>query len=124
MPPSEQLPFGKGAKGRNKRVSSFRHDYTEWGWRYPDKREICDTNTVAGRREYDRRKRVMWERQKRRCGLCEDRHFMALHEVTFEHEAGRGMGAARRDDRIEKDGKPYNLAACGLSNTQKGSKRL
>ena len=34
-----------------------------------DGREICDQLTKAGRDEYERRKRLMWERQKRRCCL-------------------------------------------------------
>lgn len=71
---------------------------------FRDGREVC-SDTKAGRDEYDRRKRVMWERQKRRCCLegkapgCPGR--LRWEESSFEHEAGRGSGGSKRDDRIE-----------------------
>ncbi len=49
---------------------------------------------------------------------------MRKDEATFEHEDGRGMGAGHRDDRIEKNGKPYNGAAHFWCNAKKGSVRL
>jgi hypothetical protein len=34
------------------------------------------------------------------------------------------MGGSTRDDRIEKDGQPYNGAAHWKCNNEKGSKRI
>jgi hypothetical protein len=64
----------------------------------------------------------MWERQKGLCCLC--KRPVALSEATFEHQDGRGMSGGHRDDRIEKDGHPYNGAACYRCNALKGSKRI
>lgn len=86
-----------------------------------DGREVCNLLTKAGRDEYERRKRVMWERQGKRCFLCGER--LAWGEAMFEHWDGRGHGGGHRDDRIEKDGKPYNGVAHPLCNSLKGSKR-
>jgi hypothetical protein len=97
---------------------------------YPDGREVCQQSHIAGKREYRRRIYVMLERQGNRCGLmitpdCIRRGGnMAGWTPTFEHVDGRGMGGSHRDDRIEKDGKPYNLAACYACNNEKGSRRL
>jgi len=49
---------------------------------------------------------------------------MPFFDITFEHQDGRGMGGSHRDDRIEIDGKPYNGAAHGKCNSDKGSKRV
>jgi hypothetical protein len=49
---------------------------------------------------------------------------MFMWEVTFEHEAGRGMNGGHRDDRIEKDGKWYNGAAHLWCNNLKSGKRM
>lgn len=93
-----------------------------------DGREICNLLTKAGRDEYNRRIRVMRERQGKRCCLeghvegCPGR--LALAEATFEHQDGRGMAAGHRDDRIEKDGKPYNGAAHFVCNSMKASRRI
>jgi hypothetical protein len=90
-------------------------------------REVC-TDTPDGKAEYRRRKTVMWERQGRKCGLmiapqCKLRQGrLPKDEVTFEHIHGRGGG--KRDDRIEIDGKPYNLAACPWCNALKASRPL
>ena len=89
---------------------------------FKDGREVCRFNTLAGRLEYQRRKRIMWERQKGKCFLCGKP--LAWDDSTFEHEDGRGMNGAKRDDRIEKDGKPYNGAAHLFCNTRKGSMSL
>lgn len=93
---------------------------------YPDGREVC-SETKAGKDEYHRRKRVMWERQDKQCGLqispqCPKR--MPLSMATFDHTDPRGMGGARRDDRIEVDGKPQNMAVCCWCNSKKGSRRM
>jgi hypothetical protein len=96
---------------------------------FRDGREVC-LNTPPGRAEYKRRVQVMLERQGGLCGLmvtddCIARHgSMRGQQPTFEHCEGRGMGGSHRDDRIMKDGKPYNLAACFLCNQYKGSRRV
>lgn len=95
---------------------------------FRDGREVCNMLTTAGRNEYFRRIRVMWERQGKRCCLeglvdgCPGK--LALSEATFEHQDGRGHGGGHRDDRIEKDGKPYNGAAHSKCNLLKGSRRI
>lgn len=95
---------------------------------FKDGREICNLLTKPGRDEYDRRKRAMWERQRRRCcleGWIEDcPGNLKLAEAVFEHQDGRGMNASHRDDRIEKDGKPYNGVAHAWCNTKKGGVRI
>lgn len=84
---------------------------------YPDGREVCQ-DSKAGWVEYNRRVKVMWERQDRRCCLCGKP--LALRNATFEHQRRRGMGAAWRDDRIERDGEPWNGAAHWVCNSEKG----
>lgn len=91
----------------------------------PDGREICQQNR-AGRIEYRNRTEKMARRQKMICGICEDpANPMSLalgfdFSATFEHEDGRGMGGAKRNDAIWKDGKPYNRAAHYICNMRKG----
>jgi hypothetical protein len=80
-------------------------------------REVCQDN-AAGYREYKRRVEVMVRRQNFKCCLCPDP--LRFADATFEHQRRRGMGAAFRDDRIEKDGKPYNGAAHWVCNSEKG----
>jgi len=90
---------------------------------YPDGREVCNQLTKAGRDEYKRRREAMRQRQNRVCGYCGKP--ITEKEATFEHVDGRGMGGARRDDRIvDAFGKPMNLAVCLRCNSTKGSKRL
>lgn len=89
-------------------------------------REIC-TDTAKGKAEYKRRVEAMLERQDGMCGLrisplCPGR--LELNQATFEHQDGRGFNGSKRDDRIERDGKPYNLAACWWCNGAKGSRSL
>ena len=84
---------------------------------YPDGREVCQEN-AAGHREYARRVQVMVQRQNFRCCLCKRR--LSISNATFEHQRRRGMHAAFRDDRIEKDGQPYNGAAHWVCNSEKG----
>lgn len=86
-----------------------------------DGREICKCRTVKGKREYKRRIELMWERQGGMCRICH--RPLLLSEATFDHEDGRGMNGSHRDDRIEKDGVPYNAVACLGCNVRKGSKR-
>jgi hypothetical protein len=84
---------------------------------YFDGREVCQDN-AAGWREYKRRVSVMVQRQGRRCCLCN--RPLALGNATFEHQRRRGMGAAWRDDRIERDGQDWNGAAHWVCNSEKG----
>jgi hypothetical protein len=85
--------------------------------RYRDGREVCQEN-AAGYREYARRVELMVQRQNHRCCLCNRR--LSLAQATFEHQRRRGMHAAFRDDRIEKEGQPWNGAAHWVCNSEKG----
>jgi len=81
-------------------------------------REVCQ-NSKAGWLEYNRRVKVMVERQVRRCCLCN--RPLALANATFEHQRRRGMGAAFRDDRIEDaKGNWINGAAHWSCNVERG----
>jgi hypothetical protein len=88
---------------------------------FRDGREVCNLLCKAGRDEYERRKRVMWERQARKCCLCGFK--LAWSEAMFEHWDGRGHGGGHRDDRIEKDGLAYNGVAHPKCNSLKGPLR-
>lgn len=85
--------------------------------RYHDGREVCQDSS-AGWREYKRRVEVMVQRQGHRCCLCKRR--LSVAAATFEHQRRRGIGAAFRDDRIEKDGQEWNGAAHWICNGEKG----
>jgi hypothetical protein len=87
-----------------------------------DGREVCDIFTKAGFIEYRRRLLDMRLRQDGLCSLCGE--WMTETDCFFEHSDGRGHGGGNRDDRIEKDGKPYNSAAHGHCNIKKASVRL
>jgi hypothetical protein len=89
---------------------------------FPDGREVCIRTCLAGNEEYRARTLKMLKRQNGYCCLCN----LPLRDsdATFEHQDGRGMGGSRRDDRIEKEGKPYNGAAHGWCNAEKGSRRI
>src|SRR6185312_2054152 len=99
---------------------------------YADGREICRNGrfgTAARRREYRRRTTQMVVRQGGRCCLegyapmCHGRLFS--EQATFEHEDGRGMGGAKRDDRTElPDGTWINGAAHEECNIWKGSRYI
>jgi len=101
-----------------------------WPWRTPipsrwhsaelkhrDGREVC-VDSKAGWLEYKRRVKVMLQRPGGRCCPCGKS--LALGSATFEHQRRRGMGAAWRDDRIEKDGADWNGAAHWICNSEKG----
>lgn len=92
---------------------------------FPDGREVCDKMTALGRQEYKLRVEAMWFRQFGVCCLCGFLDgcpgALFLEEATFEHEDGRGMNGAKRDDRIEKNGRRYNGAAHEQCNFKKGS---
>lgn len=110
------LAFPKNVR----RVPKFLDD--DGVFRYPDKREVCQLTSKKGMDEYVRRKRVMWERQGKTCIICGNP--LAWGMAMFEHQDGRGFSGSHRDDRVEKDGKPYNGVAHALCNSEKGSKRI
>ena len=93
-------------------------------------REVCDMTTKAGRDEYRNRVRIMWERQGRKCGLmitpqCKAKNGrLSIDEATFDHETVRGMGSAKRDDRIEIDGRDVSRAVCAFCNCHRGSRPI
>lgn len=121
--PRKPLKRGKPPNRRKKKFGpSLRYEIILGGAvrKYPDNREVCQNNT-AGDREYERRIQAMFERQDGVCCLCP--RFIEF-SVTFEHSDLRGAGGARRDDRIEIDGKPINGAAHFWCNSEKGSRRL
>ena len=95
---------------------------------FRDLREVCNQLTKAGRDEYQRRKRVMWDRQNGRCGLiispqCKQRNgYWPFTEIQFGHDISRGGG--KQDDRIEVDGKPKNHALCSWCNSMQGSRAI
>lgn len=95
---------------------------------YADGREKCLMHTGGGKAAYNWRIRQMAERQEQVC--CLYGHIEGCpgtllgYGATFEHEDGRGMGGAKRDDRIEKDGMPYNGAAHWQCNQDKGSRYI
>lgn len=88
---------------------------------FPCGREICAKST-QGKAEYRFRTIAMAERQDWRCALCG----LPMGETTasFDHEAGRGSGGGKRDDRIEVDGVWQNGAVHVLCNGAKGSQRI
>jgi hypothetical protein len=119
----DRLPFCKpkdAPRARKPAVRVFR-----------DGRECCDLTTKAGRDEYKRRLREMWERQGRKCGLqispqCKARGGRLLvNEATFDHGQCRGMGGAKRTDKIwDERGNPISLAVCCYCNCLRGSQPL
>jgi 5-methylcytosine-specific restriction endonuclease McrA len=73
--------------------------------------------TKAGRDEYERRKRVAWEKQGKTCPLC--RIKLAWKDSTVDHIEPRGMGGGSRDDRQQ------NIQAVhAVCNSLKGSRRI
>ena len=122
-------------KTRTKHRNSPTKNRTPWGWKFPDGREVCDTKTAAGKREYDSRidKMVIRQGHRCRCGksLCVKSPtgngvswYVPGELPTFGHDIPRGHGGARRDDRIElPDGKWINHAECFECNSSKGSRR-
>lgn len=111
----------KREKPRRKRPDLFYQPPKEPVIKLDDGREICDTRTAEGKREYKRRVVSMWLRQHRLCCNCQKD--LRMKDATFEHENGRGLGGSKRDDRIEADGKPINGASHAVCNHERGSKR-
>ena len=101
---------------------------------FPSGREVCNQLYREGRDEYARRKRVMWERQDRKCGLqispqCKQHNGRwPFDEIQFGHEVSRGGG--KQDDRIEvldlETGKMkrQNRALCSWCNSLQGSRPM
>lgn len=131
---SKRKKFGKKVSKaqrlrRNAKVKSPTKNRVEWGWIYPDGREVCDLRCQAGRDEYLMRTCEMAVRQSNKCEC--GRHIVAFAvdelvgawRATFGHDEPRRMGGGFRDDRIEKDGKPYNRAQCWECNSAQGSRR-
>lgn len=87
---------------------------------FPDGREVCQ-NSVAGKLEYRARTIKRAQEQAWLCRIC----FLPMNilDVTLDHEDGRGMNGSHRDDRIFRDGKPYNGAVHLHCNLSKASKR-
>lgn len=119
-------PVKKGKRGRMPTKNR-----TEWGWKYPDGREVCDT-TAKGKLEYHTRTMLMGARQNFRCAAKDCGVPMSLmngrqDSITFDHGNTRGMGGAWRDDRIDltnDNGEWINTAMCWRCNSEKGSKRI
>ncbi len=88
---------------------------------YADGREVC-SQTAAGRSEYLNRTRKAENRQWGMCAIC-GQPFTPWLVPTLDHQEGRGMNGAHRDDRLWIDGKPHNAALCVPCQGIKGSKR-
>jgi hypothetical protein len=99
-------------------------------FRFPNQREVCQLTSSKGATEYQRRKRVMWERQNKLCALqispqCKEKGGkLNWADTVFGHESSRGLGGGSRDDRIEIDGKPHNYALCNFCNMLQGSRNI
>ena len=114
--------MGRVRKSRKSAQPSLRYEMVNDSYRvYPDGREVCIENQ-RGKAEYSRRIAVMVDRQERNCPACN--YFLFFTDATFDHEEPRRMGGGFRDDRIEKDGKPYNRAVHFWCNSERGSRRL
>ena len=87
---------------------------------YPDGRRVCNLKSAEGKRAYEWNTDLMAQRQFWKCAICHHRYDGLL---TFDHEAGRGLGGSHRDDRIIVDGRWQNAALCPPCNILKGSKR-
>lgn len=88
---------------------------------YNDDREVCNLDTVEGKRIYRTRVKTMLYRQKGLC--CNCKKTLDFSEATFEHEFGRGLGGSKRDDRIEINGQRINGASHPICNSERGSTR-
>jgi hypothetical protein len=82
-------------------------------------KEVLDLKTAEGRRTYTNRTVRMESRQGGLCALCSRPGYL-----TFDHECGRGMGGANRNDAIfDSEGNWINAALCVPCQGFKGSKR-
>jgi hypothetical protein len=95
---------------------------------FADGREVCDLTIKSGREEYRSRVKKMLSWQNGTCGLqineqCKARRGrLSFEEAQFDHEVPRGMGGAKRDDRIEIGGKRVSRAVCPWCNCLRGSR--
>lgn len=87
---------------------------------YPGGRQACN-DSAAGKREYKARTVEMWERQNGICPICGN--WIELRFATFDHQAGRGQGGGKRDDRILIEGEWQNAAVHYICNQKKGSQQ-
>jgi len=82
---------------------------------FPSGREVCNLLCKAGADEYQRRKRVAWEKQGKLCSICHQH--LNWGDSTVDHIKVRGMGGGSRDDRQE------NIAAAHAQcNADRGSR--
>ena len=93
----------------------------EWIKIFPDGREVLNTKTAAGRREYSYRTTLMFCRQLGNCAICGK--WMSGMDATFDHAKGRGAKGAWRDDRIGTEDEPRNAAVHEHCNILKGSRK-
>jgi hypothetical protein len=103
-----------------------------WRWeivddsfqRHPDGRLVA-LNNAKGSAWYREQTLIMVRRQKNICGICHGTRLMhgtAEWSATFQHGGGgRGMGGAKRDDRIDQ---PGTCAAHWKCNGELGSRRI
>jgi hypothetical protein len=109
-----KLPVALYGKSEDKEMGRMK-----WRQVFDDGREVLNRKTVVGRLTYKARTVRMEERQ---CGICPE-CAQVLVRPTFDHENGRGMNGAKRDDRIElPNGEWINAAVCWDCNTKKGSR--
>lgn len=121
--------YGKKSKKRKSIAKVSRNrmptkNRTEYGWKFPDGREICDLATAKGRKEYHARALAMAERQGWICGCGCGRRMFEITDMpwsmTFEHCNGRG--ASKHDDRIkDENGNEMNMAFRLDCNLRAGS---
>lgn len=115
------LFMGRLKKKRKALAPSLRFEIVAESFRrYADGREVC-LDTKKGQDEYKRRTMEMHDRQRGVCGRGEHR----IIAPTFDHADTRGLGGARRDDRIvDSEGKWMNCCSCWLCNCRAGSTRI
>jgi len=66
-------------------------------WVYPDRREVIQTKTLAGRTLMEQRRFKAWDESRGVCCLCDK----AVHIwcATLEHKTAKGSGGSKHDDR-------------------------
>lgn len=90
-------------------------------------REVLNRKTLHGIKLYRHRVQLMLKRQEGQCCLYGIAPMcgggLSQEDATFDHEHGRGMGGAKRDDRIYlPSGEWINGAAHSCCNVWKGSR--
>lgn len=137
MKTSSRIPFLKPVKVKVERTRFPRFSLQRkrgrpprpqphWLKTLPDGREILDLSRIEAWREYRVRVRQMLDRQEgicclaRACPFCPGK--LRLEDAVFEPQYGRGLGGAKRDHRIARDGQPLNGAAHEQCHRWKGSR--